>query len=145
MTLQDFSNPVAEVALHFENEAADPLIFISCPVPKNLICVWVHAAACLSGADCAEDCYAGEKTSFRDDEPLRIFCGYVLTRIVNLPQDKEEVVPLSGVGKERQSARANSTARFKTKYVNAREHDGITNVRSREEEQGVRVFDEEED
>ena len=114
MALQDFSNPVAEVALHFENEASDPLIFISCPVPKNLVCVWVHAAACLSGADCAENCDAREKTSFRDHEPLRIFCGYLLTRIVNLPEDEEEFVPLARVRKERQSARANSAARFKT-------------------------------
>src|SRR5271154_1810503 len=121
VALQNFSNPVAEVALYFENKASDPLIFILCAVPKNLVCVWVHAAACLSGADCAEDCDAREKTSFRNHEPLRIFCGYVLTRIVNLPEDKEEFVPLARVGKERQAARTNSTARFKTKYVNARE------------------------
>src|ERR1700688_4680890 len=85
VTLKDFSNPVAEVALYFENEASDPLIFISCPVPKNLICVWVHAAACLAGADCAENCNAREKTPFWDHEPLWIFCRYLLTWIVNLP------------------------------------------------------------
>ena len=66
---------MAEIALYFENEAANPLIFVSCAVPKNLICVWVHAAACFSRADCAEDCDAGEKAPFRDDEPLRVFCG----------------------------------------------------------------------
>src|SRR5580692_2772484 len=99
VALQDFFNPVAEVALHFENEASDPFIFISCPVPKNLICIWVHAAACLSGADCAENCDAGEKTPFRDHEPLRICCGYLLAGIVNLPEDKEEFVPLARVRK----------------------------------------------
>jgi hypothetical protein len=32
VALKDFSNPMAEVALHFENEAADPLIFVFCVV-----------------------------------------------------------------------------------------------------------------
>ncbi len=64
---------------------------------------------------------------------------------MNFPEDKEEFVSLARVGKERQAARANSAACFESKNVNAREHDRITNVRSREEEEGVRVFDEVED
>ncbi len=91
VALKDFSNPVAEVALHFQNEAADPLFFVTCPVRKNLLCVWIHAAACLSGADCAENCDAREKTPFRDHEPLRVFCGRRLSRIVDLSEDEERV------------------------------------------------------
>ena len=41
-------------------------------------------------------------------------CGFsagdLFPGIVNLPEDKEEIVPLAGVGKEGQSARSNSTA-----------------------------------
>src|SRR6202167_5516397 len=117
VALQNFSNPVAEVPLYFENEASDPLIFIPCPVPKNLVCVWVHAAACLSGADCAEDCDAREKASFRDDEPLWIFCGCLLTRIVNLSEDEEEFVPLARVGKEGEPPRANPALAFEGENV----------------------------
>src|SRR6202167_5650214 len=117
VALQNFSNPVAEVALHFENEASDPLIFISCPVPKNLVRVWVHAAACLARADCAENCNAREKPPFRDDEPLWIFCVCLLARIVNLAEDEEEFVPLARVGKEGQAARANPAACFEGENV----------------------------
>src|SRR5208282_3904496 len=145
VALQDFVNPVAEVALHFENETSDPLIFISCPIPKNLICVWVHAAACLSGPDCAENCDAREKTPFRDYEPLGVFCGCLLSPIVNLPEHEEEFVPLARVGKERQSARANPAACFKGENVNAGERNGIADVGGREEEKHIRVFNEVED
>ena len=81
----------------------------------------------------------------RDHEPLRIFCGHLLAGIVNLPEDKEEFVPLARVRKKRQSARANSTARFKGENVNARERNGIADVGGREEEECVRVFNEVED
>jgi hypothetical protein len=37
VALKDFSNPVAEIPLHFENEASDPLI-VSCQVSVSDQC-----------------------------------------------------------------------------------------------------------
>ena len=69
-----FQNPVhllAEVALHFEHQAADLVVGISRTPTKQLLGVGIHARRCLPGADGTHNHHARVEPSLWDCQP----CG----------------------------------------------------------------------
>ena len=98
VALKNSSHLVAEVSLHFQHQSADPFLFVICPVGENLLRKWVHAAARLAGADCANDCGACEERPFRERQPLRVFRRCGLTLVVNLADDQEKIIAFAGSG-----------------------------------------------
>ena len=70
IALQNRSDFLAEVALHFEHETTDPLVTVGGLVSKNLFRIRVEASTCLAAAYRAKDGDTGEQAAFGDGEPM---------------------------------------------------------------------------
>ena len=69
------SHLLAEVALHFEDEAADLSVRIARSPAEELFGVGIHAGRRLSRADRTDDHHARVEPSLRDREPCRRRCA----------------------------------------------------------------------
>ena len=89
MPPEDFLDLPAEVALHFQDEAADFVLGIPRPPGEELLDVRIHAARGLPGADGAENHHPGVQAAARDREPRRLRDAHRFGRMMLLAEDEK--------------------------------------------------------
>src|SRR3981081_2911737 len=115
---------MAEIAFHFENKTAHALRLVRGLEGQELLCEREYSSACFSAAHSAEDRDTGEKASFRDRQPVRIFCGPGLAGIVDFANYQSWRLPVGQPGIRRQYTRADAAFEFDGKDIQSREQKG---------------------
>jgi len=84
-----FPNPGAKVALHFQNESADPPFLVAGPIRENLLGKRIHARCGLARTDGAHDGDPRKETAFRYGQPAWCFRRNLLARMMQFPRQRE--------------------------------------------------------
>src|SRR5581483_87264 len=133
----NLSNLVAEISFDLQHEPANPfgrLIRFEC---DELLGKWTHTACCFSRSNCPEHSDAGKQSFFWNRQPLRVAGGSDSCRVMNLSDDKEQIVPEFWIGIQRKGIPLLFPLPGKTQYVNPREGSGVNEERRAEQEQRV--------
>jgi hypothetical protein len=70
-TFPGFRGLLAEVTFDFKHQSCSPAFGIFCLIGEHLLGKGIHASTALTASHGPEDCDPGEKTTLRDNEPLR--------------------------------------------------------------------------
>jgi hypothetical protein len=138
---EDTPDFMAEVAFHFQDEAASPPLGITGTECKDLVGEGVHAAGRFAGADGAEDGDAGKEATLGNSEPSRVFGWHRLSRMVELTDYKEKITTLQWlrIGRERTHGMAPFLA--DKEDVQEGEAHGAANKRCCEQHREIEVLD----
>ena len=132
---------MAEVAFHFQDEAARTPLGIPGTECEDLVGEGVHAAGCFAGANGAEDGDAGKEAAQGNGEPLWAFGWHRLSRVVQLAdyKKKNSTLPWLRIGWKRIHGRAAFLA--DDEDVQEGEAYGAANERCCEQHREVEVLD----
>jgi len=103
----------------FFNESADAPVEVFSAIGQNLLGERVHAACRFSRAHRTHNGDAGEKASFRADQPARRFRGPLLAGVMYLAYYERKFCPLPEDRIRRQFARPNLAACLEGEHVDA--------------------------
>ncbi len=120
---QDLPHLVAEVAFHFEHEAADALPAVVVPVGEDLLRKRVHAAARLAATDGPEDPDSRVETPLRNREPVWLCCLDRLLRMVHLADNNRQLLAARRLRVARQPPFLRAPVEFHGEDVRERNED----------------------
>ena len=89
MTVEDVFDLAAKVPFDFQNQTADPLLFVTGFVSKNLFRKGEHAATGFPAAHGAKDRGSRKQSALRNGEPIGVLGGFRFARIVHFSDDQE--------------------------------------------------------
>ncbi len=105
MRLQDRAHLVAEISLHFEDQAADAAPGIGTAIAQNLIREGIEAAGRLAAPDRPDHRDTREQAALGNRQPRRVSHWHWPQRMMLLPDDQKEVLSAGGLGIARQRTR----------------------------------------
>src|SRR5262249_13741019 len=94
---EDLPHAMAKVPFNLKDQSADPRITIIWVVAEDLLGEGIQAGGRFATADGAENGDSREESAFRNDEPRGCSRRARLSRIMNLADDEEQVVPFAGI------------------------------------------------